>query len=74
MIGMGAAIFTAEFDIAQIMLKAGFGIAGLLIIVFSTVTTTFLDAYSAGVSCESITKKWHANCLTLGSNSREFIF
>ena len=49
-IGMGAAIFTGESDIAQIMVKAGLGIAGLLIIVFSTVTTTFLDAYSAGIS------------------------
>ncbi|MFQ7473455.1 MAG: putative hydroxymethylpyrimidine transporter CytX [Anaerovoracaceae bacterium] len=53
-IGMGAAIFTGEYDIAQIMLKAGLGIAALLIVVFSTVTTTFLDAYSAGVSSESI--------------------
>ena len=53
-IGMGAAIFTGEYDIAQIMLKAGLGIVGLLIIVFSTVTTTFLDAYSAGISSESI--------------------
>lgn len=56
-IGMGAAIFTCESDIAQIMVKAGLGIAGLLIIVFSTVTTTFLDAYSAGVSSESLSKK-----------------
>ena len=57
MIGMGAAIFTGEYDIAQIMLKTGFGVVGLLIIVFSTVTTTFLDAYSAGVSCVSISAK-----------------
>lgn len=56
-IGMGAAIFTTESDIAQIMVKAGLGIAGLLIIVFSTVTTTFLDAYSAGVSSESLSGK-----------------
>lgn len=56
-IGMGAAIFTAESDIVQIMVKAGFGIAGLLNIVFSTVTTTFLDAYSAGVSSESLSSK-----------------
>ena len=56
-IGMGAAIFTEESDIAQIMVKAGLGVAGLLIIVFSTVTTTFLDAYSAGISCESLSKK-----------------
>lgn len=53
-IGMGAALFTGQYDIAQIMVKAGLGIAGLLIIVFSTVTTTFLDAYSAGISAESI--------------------
>lgn len=53
-IGMGAAIFTGEYDISLIMVKAGLGIAGLLIIVFSTVTTTFLDAFSAGVSAESI--------------------
>lgn len=58
-IGMGAAIYTGEYDIAQIMLKSGLGIAGLLIIIFSTVTTTFLDAYSAGISSESIIAKWN---------------
>lgn len=56
-IGMGAAILTGESDIAVILVKAGLGAAGLLIIVFSTVTTTFLDAYSAGISCESISGK-----------------
>ena len=69
MIGMGAAIFTGEYDIAQIMLKTGFGIVGLLIIVFSTVTTTFLDAYSAGVSSVSISskiqEKWAAIVVTV---------
>ena len=57
LIGMGAAMYTGEYDIAQIMVKTGLGIAGLLIIVFSTVTTTFLDAYSAGVSSVSISDK-----------------
>ena len=57
LIGMGAAIITGESDIAAILLKAGLGIAGLLIIVFSTVTTTFLDAYSAGISAESLSGK-----------------
>lgn len=56
-IGLGAAIFTEQSDIAQILLKAGLGMVGLLIVVFSTVTTTFLDAYSAGVSSESIFSK-----------------
>lgn len=53
-IGMGAAIYTGETDIAAIMVKAGLGIAALMIVIFSTVTTTFLDAYSAGVSAESV--------------------
>ena len=69
MIGMGAAIFTGEYDIAQIMVKTGLGVVGLLIIVFSTVTTTILDAYSAGVSSVSISskikEKWAAVVVTI---------
>lgn len=68
-IGMSAALFTMESDIAQILLKAGLGIVGLLIVVLSTVTTTFLDAYSAGVSTESIMEKipgkWVAVTVTI---------
>lgn len=64
-IGMGAAIFTGEYDIAQIMVKAGLGIAGLLIVVFSTVTTTFLDAYSAGISAESIFARWNGKWIAV---------
>ena len=64
MIGLGAAIYAGTGDIAQIMVKADMGAAGLLIIVFSTVTTTFLDAYSAGVSSVSVSprikEKWAA--------------
>ena len=58
-IGMGAAIFTGEYDISQIMMKAGLGVAALVILVLSTVTTTFLDAYSAGISSESLSKKFN---------------
>ena len=68
-IGMGAAICTGGSDIAQIMVKAGLGTAGLLIIILSTVTTTFLDAYSAGVSSVSISgtirEKWAAVAVTV---------
>jgi putative hydroxymethylpyrimidine transporter CytX len=56
-IGMGAAILAGETDLAQIILKAGLGAAGLLIIVLSTVTTTFLDAWSAGVSGETLSRR-----------------
>ncbi len=57
MIGLGAALFTGESDISKIMVSAGLGISGLLIVIFSTVTTTFLDAYSAGVSAVTVSKK-----------------
>lgn len=56
-IGMGAAIITGEGDIAQIAVKSGLGIVGLVIIVLSTVTTTFLDAFSAGISAKTVFEK-----------------
>ena len=68
-IGMGAAIYTGESDIAVIMVKAGLGIAALVILVLSTVTTTFLDAWSAGISAESLSQKlngkWTAVAVTV---------
>lgn len=68
-IGMGAAIHTGEYDISVILVKAGLGLTGLLIVVLSTVTTTFLDAYSAGVSSVSISsaikEKWAAVAVTV---------
>lgn len=57
-IGLGATIFTGDSDIAKIMISSGLGIMGLIIVVLSTVTTTFLDVYSAGVSSESIHSKF----------------
>lgn len=56
-IGLGAAIFTGSSDIADIMIKAGLGLTAIIIVIISTVTTTFLDVYSSGVSFMSITKK-----------------
>ncbi len=66
-IGMGAAIYTGESDIAQIMMKAGLGVAGLLIVILSTVTTTFLDAYSAGISSESIFSSLKGKWIAVGT-------
>nr|WP_325257700.1 putative hydroxymethylpyrimidine transporter CytX [uncultured Oscillibacter sp.] len=57
-IGMGAAILTGEGDIAAILVKAGLGAAALVILVLSTVTTTFLDAWSAGISAGSLSQKF----------------
>ncbi len=53
-IGMAAAIYAGQSDIAVIMTQAGLPLAALLIVILSTVTTTFLDVYSAGVSLKSI--------------------
>lgn len=61
----GAAIYTGQSDIAQILLQAGLGVVGLLIVVFSTVTTTFLDAWSAGISAETIAPKFKGKQVAL---------
>ena len=55
--GLGSAIYAGETDIAAVMLKTGLGLWPLLIIIFATVTTTYLDAFSAGVSFVSIFPK-----------------
>ena len=65
-IGMGAAILTGESDIAQIMLHAELGVAGLGVVILSTVTTTYLDAYSAGVSSESIVRGISGRAVGIG--------
>lgn len=49
-IGLGAALLTGSADPSGVMLAANLGMAALEIIVLATVTTTFMDAYSAGVS------------------------
>lgn len=56
-IGLGAAIYVGNSDIAQILMSAGLGVAALVIVLLSTVTTTFLDVYSAGVSTANISKR-----------------
>ena len=56
-IGLGAALFAGTSDISAILLAAGMGLVALVIVVFSTVTTTFLDVYSAGVSIVNLSKK-----------------
>lgn len=77
-IGMGAAIYTGEGDIALIMVKAGLGVAALVILILSTVTTTFLDAWSAGISSESLSKrlsgKWVAVVVTVIGTAAAILF
>jgi putative hydroxymethylpyrimidine transporter CytX len=56
-IGLGAALFADSSDVAVILAASGLGVVGILIVVFSTVTTTFLDAASAGISAQSIVSR-----------------
>lgn len=57
MIGLGAAITAGNPDPGAMMLAANLGFTALGIVVLSTVTTTFLDAYSAGVTFINIFPK-----------------
>lgn len=65
-LGLAAALFTGETDVANILMGAGLGAAGILAVVLSTVTTTFLDAYSAGVSANNISDKLAETPVALG--------
>ena len=56
-IGLGCALYAGSDDVAVVLAQAGLGIVGILVVVFSTVTTTFLDAQSAGVSANAIWQK-----------------
>lgn len=56
-IGLGAAIVSKNSDPSAMMLAVNLGITALGIVVLSTVTTTFLDVYSAGVSFLNIMPK-----------------
>lgn len=55
-IGLGMVLFSGQSDFSQILAHAKLGVLGLIIVIGSTVTTTFMDAYSAGVSVVSIYK------------------
>lgn len=56
-IGLAAAVNFGSGDIVAILVNSGLGIAAVVIVVLSTVTTTFLDVFSAGESMKSIYAK-----------------
>lgn len=57
-LGLGAVIVVGNSDPGAILLAVNLGVVALGVVVLSTITTTFLDAYSAGVSFLSITDKF----------------
>ena len=64
-IGLGAAIVSKNPDPSAMMLAANLGIAAFLIVVLSTVTTTFMDAYSAGVTFLNIMPKMNEKAVAI---------
>lgn len=56
-IGLASAVVFDTTDIGAIMVAANLGFTALFIVGLSTVTTTFLDAYSAGITLLNIFPK-----------------
>lgn len=65
-IGLFAGLHSEAQTLADVLRITGIGVAGLLVVVFSTVTTTFLDAYSAGESAKSILPRLSAKAVGVG--------
>jgi len=53
-VGLSAALATGSADPIPMLLNLGLGVAALVIVLFSTFTTTFLDIYSTAVSTLNI--------------------
>jgi putative hydroxymethylpyrimidine transporter CytX len=57
-LGLKAVLAFGDTDLSSILIATGLGIPGLFIVFFSTITTTFLDVFSAGVSANNLNGKW----------------
>jgi len=53
-VGLIAALGFQSTDIGTILLNQGYGLIGVAIIMLSTISTTYLDAFSAGVSIKNL--------------------
>lgn len=63
--GLLSAIYAGTPDPIAVLMKLNLGISALLIVVLSTVTTTFLDVYSAVMSTLNLTSKISRKSLIL---------
>lgn len=64
-IGLSASLFTGTSDISTILISAGLPFVALAVILLSTVTTTFLDVYSAAISFVNLTSKWNEKLISI---------
>lgn len=56
-IGLGCALVSGYADISLLMRAMGMGAIGLVIIIFSTITSSFLDARSAAISFTTLSPR-----------------
>ncbi|WP_283678997.1 putative hydroxymethylpyrimidine transporter CytX [Lentilactobacillus sp. Marseille-Q4993] len=66
LIGFFTVIVSGQTDFNAVLAATNVGMIALLVIVFSTVTTTFMDAYSAATNIDNIIKKGHVNLIGIG--------
>jgi probable hydroxymethylpyrimidine transporter CytX len=64
-IGLLAVLFTRAQDITGVIVQLGIGAAGLIVVVLATVTTTYLDVYSAVMSTLNIVPRASKQLLIL---------
>ncbi len=65
-IGMAGGLLSGSPDPTKIMIAANLGLTALAILCLSTVTTTFLDVYSAGISLINIFPKMNDRVAAVG--------
>lgn len=64
-IGLAIALYEKDASMGSVMMSLHLGGAALMIVLLSTVTTTFLDAYSAGVTLHTIVPSLSEKALAL---------
>lgn len=65
-LGLFTVIITGQSDFTTVLSRSSMGLIALLVIVFSTVTTTFMDAYSAATNIANIIKTKSVNLIAIG--------
>ncbi|GAX03041.1 purine-cytosine transport protein [Secundilactobacillus pentosiphilus] len=65
-LGLFTVILTGQSDFTTVLSHSSMGMVALLVIVFSTVTTTFMDAYSAATNIANVVKTKSVNLLAVG--------
>lgn len=65
-LGLFTVILTGQSNFTTVLSHSSMGMIALLVIVFSTVTTTFMDAYSAATNIVNLVKTKAVNLIAIG--------